>query len=328
MDATVDIVIPTYNRHVRLASTLRSIASQTASGYRTIVVDDGSSPPVAASLDPELVAAANVTCLTSSGNGGPARARNAGVAAGSARFIAFVDDDVDPVSDWLMRHLAVHRSGAPLATIGPLLPPPGWQPTPWNWWEARTLAREYGKMQRGLYAPTCRQFFTGNAVVRRQDFEAAGGFDEHLLRAEDIEFGLRMQDLGTQFRFVATAAGWHDSYRSAESWLRMARQYAAADRLIDRLHPDQGWAEMVARERAGRKRAMRLARRIDRPGQAHERVVRSLMLAARATFALGARSASSRALAMAFDLEYAEGARRAAALDGQDPSHGTARVAA
>ena len=312
MGVSVDIVVPTFNRHARLASTLRGIAAQTVGNYRTIVVDDGSSPPVSASLDPALARAANVTCMTSEGNGGPARARNAGVEAGDAPLIAFVDDDVDPVPDWLQRHLAAHESTAPVATIGPLLAPPGWRPTPWNWWEAQTLAREYARMQRGLYAPTCRQFFTGNAMVRRRDFEAVGGFNERLLRAEDIELGLRLHERGVRFSLVASAAGWHDSFRTADGWRRMARQYAVADRLIDELHPDAGWAAMVAGERASRRRAVLLARRIDRSGLAHERLVAGLLSAARLAFASGVRRASSRALALAFDLEYSHAEREAA----------------
>ncbi|MGD9934275.1 MAG: glycosyltransferase family 2 protein [Dehalococcoidia bacterium] len=312
MGTSVDIVVPTFNRHARLASTLRGIAAQTVRNYRTIVVDDGSSPRVSASLDPALAREANVTCLATEGNGGPARARNLGVAAGDAPLIAFVDDDVDPVPDWLQRHLAAHEGTEPVATIGPLLAPPGWRPTPWNWWEAQTLAREYARMQRGLYAPTCRQFFTGNAMVRRQDFEAVGGFNEALLRAEDIELGLRLHERGVHFSLVTSAVGWHDSFRTADGWRRMARQYALADRVIDELHPDAGWAAMVARERAARRRGVLVARRIDRSGLAHERLVGGLLLAARVAFASGVRRASSRALALAFDLEYSHAERESA----------------
>ncbi len=168
-------------------------------------------------------------------------------------------------------------------------------------------------MEQGLYEPTCRQFFTGNAVVRREDFEALGGFNEGLLRAEDIEFGLRLEERGCHFMFVPSAAGWHESYRSAESWRRMARQYAAADGMIDRLHPRSGWAQMVAAERAARKGPTRLLRRLDRPGSVHAALIGGVMFGARMAFALGARGASSRALGVAFDLEYSEGEREAAA---------------
>lgn len=328
VDSPVDIVIPTFNRHERLASTLRSIAAQTVTTYRTFVVDDGSTPPVARTLDAELADAAHVTCITIEGNGGPARARNAGVAAGSAPIIAFVDDDVDPVPDWLQRHVAVNRKVESVATFGPLLAPPGWQPTPWNWWESQTLAREYGKMERGLYEPTCRQFFTGNAALKRRDFEAAGGFNEALLRAEDIELGLRLQQRGVRFAFVPSAVGWHHSFRTAEGWLRMARQYAAADRIIDGLHPGEGWAAMVASERASRSPLMRFARRADRGGFVHEGLAASLMLGARAASASGARALSSRFLALTFDLEYSQGERTAAERATASGDNQPARAAA
>jgi tRNA uridine 5-carboxymethylaminomethyl modification enzyme len=44
-------------------------------------------------------------------------------------------------------------------------------------------------MVDGVYDPTWRQFFTGNAVVRRDYLVDAGGFDESFTRAEDIELG-------------------------------------------------------------------------------------------------------------------------------------------
>ncbi len=182
--ATVDVVIATFNRPARLARTLAALEGQTRRDFGVIVIDDASTPPVESTLDPRFFASLRLRVLRLDDNHGPGRARNLGIAASEADLIAFVDDDVDPVPGWLATHVAV--ADPQTVSIGPLLAPPGWRPTPWNWWEAATLAREYRRMEEGLYAPTFRQFFTGNALVHRADLIAAGLFV--LLRENRLEW--------------------------------------------------------------------------------------------------------------------------------------------
>jgi glycosyltransferase involved in cell wall biosynthesis len=134
----VDVVIPTYNRQRRLEATLRALERQTYRRFEVFVVDDASTPAV--TLTPHM-AELGITVIRQVRNSGPGAARNAGVAAGTSPLVAFVDDDVDPDPHWLAYHVAAHGRADALVTIGPLLAPPDWSPTPWNWWEAETLAR-------------------------------------------------------------------------------------------------------------------------------------------------------------------------------------------
>src|SRR6185295_4881663 len=97
------------------------------------------------------------------------------------------------------------KRGPHSVVIGPLAAPPDWRPTPWNRWEAETVEAEYDRMIRGVYEPTWRQFFTGNAFLRRADFLDAGGFNETFRRAEDIELGYRLHRLGCEFVFEPEA---------------------------------------------------------------------------------------------------------------------------
>jgi GT2 family glycosyltransferase len=256
----VDVVIATYNRQQRLASTLRSLQRQTASGFGVLVVDDGSDPPVQSALAAELRDQPGVRVLRSPGNRGPAGARNLAISQSTADVIAFIDDDVDADEGWLEAHL--HRLAAGpgnAVVIGPLLAPRDWRPTPWNRWEAAKVAVEYRRMQAGEYAPTWRQFFTGNALVRREHIIAAGGFNESLRRAEDIELGVRLSQLGCSFVFEPAARGWHYANRSREAWLSNADSYAAVDLLLDSVYPELGWHQLMEEELSSRSRASRLA---------------------------------------------------------------------
>lgn len=303
----VDVVIATHARNARLEHTLRALALQDYKHFRVIVADDASPVPV----EPRTQAgAAPVQVIRMNSNEGPARARNLAAARGSAELIAFVDDDVDPSPGWLSAHVAAHCRSQRLATIGPLLAPPDWRPTPWNWWEAATLAREYRRMAAGVYAPTCRQFFTGNAMVPRTEFEAVGGFDERLRRAEDVEFALRLAQRGCTFAFLAEATAWHYAHRTFASWLRMARQYAEADRQIDAAHPDAGWLSLINEELAGRSRALRLLRLAARAALAEKAATSAGGAIARAAFAAGRRRESAMVLSALYDLAYWGAARQ------------------
>jgi GT2 family glycosyltransferase len=301
----VVVVIPTLNRPGGLRRTLAAIAGQTFRDFETVVVDDGSVPAVQDALSLAELGEARARVLRQANNGGPARARNTGILATHSEYIAFCDDDVVPEPGWLDSLLSVARPGT--AAVGPLLAPADWRPRPWNWWEAATLAREYERMERGLYRPTWRQFHTGNALAYRQDVTAAGLFDIQFTRAEDVELALRMSMAGVEFRFVPGARAWHYAERSLESWRRIPGQYGRFDRAIDRMHPELCWLRTVGDEQAGRAWPLRAARATARWGLSRRLAVSSAALIARGFFAAGRRRAASRALSVAWDIEYNAG---------------------
>jgi glycosyltransferase involved in cell wall biosynthesis len=90
-DDLVSVVMPTHNRADRLMWALRSVLDQDHRSIEVIVVDDGSRDRtrevLAAVDDPRL------RPIHLSPNGGVAAARNAGIAAATGRWVAFIDDD-------------------------------------------------------------------------------------------------------------------------------------------------------------------------------------------------------------------------------------------
>jgi glycosyltransferase involved in cell wall biosynthesis len=99
----VSVIIPCFNAQRTIGSTLASAAKQTVRDLEIIVVDDGSTDS-----SPALVAAAAATDarirLITQANGGVSAARNTGIAAASARFIALLDSD----DLWAPDHLETH----------------------------------------------------------------------------------------------------------------------------------------------------------------------------------------------------------------------------
>ncbi len=299
----VDVVIPTFNRPEQLSRCLESLAAQRFRDFRVVVVDDGSTPPVSEALAGSFAGRLDLVVLATAGNGGPARARNLGIAAATAEFVAFIDDDVVADRHWLERHLAAHATAQHAASFGPLLAPADWQPTPWNAWEAHTLEREYRRMAAGLYEPTWRQFFTGNAMVRRLDILEAGSFNESFTRAEDIELALRLQRNGARIVFEPRAVGWHYAHRSLKSWLAIPQAYARFDVALDRLYPEIGWLAVVDRELGQRSRPSETVRALARAVPSAV-LLATAIPAARAAFAVGLRAPSRRLLSLVYDTIY------------------------
>lgn len=114
--APVSVVIPTYRDGDALRRALVSVENQTLQPAEVIVVDDGSPDDNA-----DKVCGASslkiVQLMTLNQNVGPGEARNAGIAASSEPFIAFLDADDEWHPEKLERQMSVMlEPGAPLLT--------------------------------------------------------------------------------------------------------------------------------------------------------------------------------------------------------------------
>lgn len=232
---SVSVVVPTYNRANRLLRVLKALGFQTLNcqQFQVVVISDGSTDGTDDAIR-KLILPYELVYVTQP-NSGPAAARNRGVGCASGELLVFLDDDVEPAEDLLEQHVLTHAAGSEqLVAFGPMLTPPGYRPSAFVRWEQAMLYKQYDAMLRGDFAPTYRQFFTGNASVRRALLLEAGGFDERYRRAEDIELAYRLQLRGARFVFNEKAIGYHYAERTFAAWLRIARAYGEIDVILDR----------------------------------------------------------------------------------------------
>jgi GT2 family glycosyltransferase len=233
----------------------------------------------------------------SQSNRGPAAARNAGIEKAVGEFIVFIDDDVVPEAGLLAEHVRAHREAdREVVVIGPLLTPEGFAMAPWARWEQEMLMKQYRALLRGDWQPSPRQFYTGNASLRRSQILAAGGFDESFRRAEDVELAYRLAARGLGFVFTMKAAGMHYVERSYRSWLDAAYTYGRNDVIFAR-DRDQKWLLSAIRQEF----------------QDRHKLVRSLVRVCRGRSWLASLTASALKLAAdAATLVHADGIERSA----------------
>jgi glycosyltransferase involved in cell wall biosynthesis len=107
----VSVIIPVFNRQAVLRRALGSILSQTFRDYELIVVDDGSTEPIADILSGtgEKI---DLRVLRHDVNRGAAAARNTGAQAARGRYIAFLDSDDAWHSRKLERQIAFMQAEA------------------------------------------------------------------------------------------------------------------------------------------------------------------------------------------------------------------------
>ena len=300
----VSVVIPTHNRRDSLLRVLEALGNQTISPdrFEVIVVCDGCTDGTESTCR-GLTTRYSLRVIVQAQQQSPASARNRGVQDAAGEIIVFLDDDVVPDPGLILEHLRIHDQDERAVAIGPLLAPSGFTLNAWTRWEAATLGAQYRDMGAGRWRPTARQFYTGNASVRRAHLLAVGGFDPGFRRAEDVELAYRLQQSQLSFYFSPNAKGWHYARRSLKSWLDIPRAYGEADVAIHA--SGQLTMGVMAREFHRRRRPLRrLARAcVGRPMLLMPAIGLALAAAQVADWA-GWQPASEAACSAVFNLRY------------------------
>ena len=94
----VSVVVVTYNSAPFLHRILGALAAQTFTDFETVIYDNASTDDTAAIVSS---AALPVTFTRSETNNGYARGNNAAVTHCRGKYLAFINPDTDPDSDWL-----------------------------------------------------------------------------------------------------------------------------------------------------------------------------------------------------------------------------------
>lgn len=180
---SIAAVIPAYNAEEHIAAAIASLQAQTAPPQEIVVVDDGSRDGTAD------VAERSGARVLRRANGGPAAARNAGIAATSSAWVALLDADDICYSNRLEREQA-ETGDERVGVVFSRHRVPGKNPPP------PPDQVDFEVLWRRNCVPT------STVLLRRVAWEQAGGFDEDraLIGVEDYNLWLRLAHAGWQFR--------------------------------------------------------------------------------------------------------------------------------
>jgi glycosyltransferase involved in cell wall biosynthesis len=189
----VAVVVPTFNRAHTIEASVASLLAERSVAVEVIVVDDGSTDDTVVRLerrgDPRLRVLVRE-------HAGIAAARNAGIAASEARYVAFHDSDDLALPGRLARpvhHLDAHPELAFVVQNGRMLPPETSPQAPVEPWIAPHVAA------RLAAAPVAvAEVFRWNLgqlqgmCFRREVVLAAGPLDTSLGILDDLDLVLRV----------------------------------------------------------------------------------------------------------------------------------------
>ena len=209
----VTIVVPAYNR------------LPTWTARQTIIVDDGSIPPLASAT------------LRHDVNRGPGAARNTGLAEVKTPLVAFVDTDVSFTSDdWLtplLPHFADHR----VALVAPRVasaPGATWLAA----YEQRHSPLDLGDEPARIKAGTRVSYVPAAAIVCRTDaIRSIGGFDEDLRTGEDVDLVWRLVAAGHRCRYEPTSIVLHQPRGSLSALVRQRFGFGRSAARLAARHP-------------------------------------------------------------------------------------------
>ena len=228
----VTVVIPVRDRTAELGLCLAGLA-----GHRIIVVDDGSRDPGAVAA---VAAAAGARCVHRAVNGGPAAARNTGLAAVQTPLAAFLDSDCVPAPGWLSPLLPHFRDPAVAAVAPRIVPYP--LPAHAGWlaqYEGISSTLDMGPVPSIVRPGSKVPYVPGAALVVRVAAAGAGaaGFAEHMPVGEDVDFVWRLAAAGWHIRYEPMATVAHQHRVRLGSWFARRVDYGTSAAPLELRHP-------------------------------------------------------------------------------------------
>jgi glycosyltransferase involved in cell wall biosynthesis len=236
----VSVVIPSHQRREPLRRALAALAAQSAdpATYEVVVAVDASTDGTGEMLA-ELKTPYELQAVRPTRRG-RAAACNAAVAAARGEILIVLDDDMQPVVDFVERHRGHHPQGSRRCVLGAVPVELG----PDSPIAARYVKAKFDAHLRRLEDPAHlelpRSFYSGNASLRAESMRAAGGFDESfgIYGNEDVELALRLRAAEVQLLYDPLAAARQEYGKDLGGLQRDTLEKGRTTVMLARAHPE------------------------------------------------------------------------------------------
>jgi len=250
-EPAVSVIIPTHQRREPLRRALLALAQQSAAAaiYEVVVAVDGSSDGSEEML--AELATPYALQVVSGPQRGRAAACNAALERARGEVLIILDDDMQPVPEFVERHRAHHPPGSRLCVLGAVpIELDGTSPL-----AARYVARKFNRHLLALAAPEHRfrprDFYSGNASLRAEALRAVGGFDDSfaVYGNEDVDLSLRLQAAGLELRYDPQALARQEYDKDLRALAADTVHKGTTTVLLARAHPEAFGALRLAAPR-------------------------------------------------------------------------------
>ena len=195
-----------------------------------VVVDDASPVPVEAP-------GPGIEVLRRAHRGGPAAARNTGLAVVETAVTAFLDADCRPDAGWFEPLLA-HFTDARVAAVAPRVRVPAEAGTVLDRYDKASSSLDLGGAPGRVRARTRVSYVPAAALVVRTDaLRSVGGFDEGLSVGEDVDLVWRLDEVGWTVRYEPGVTVEHPTRRGLGAWARRRFDYGTSAGPLAVRHP-------------------------------------------------------------------------------------------
>ena len=246
MAVLVSVVIPTFRRCDSLRRLLVAFTRQTLGpeAYEVLVSIDGSEDGTREMVS-QFSAPYRLRWIWHP-NAGRANACNLGIRAAEADLLVILDDDMEPSKDFLAAHLAAHQHGAEEGSKEICLL--GAVPIRFDRTSSQVVQmmgekseEHMKKLSQAGYCIEMRDFYTGNASIRRGTLLGVGGFDGDfkVYGHEDLELFVRLTNAGISVKYSNQALAYQhfekgfaavvqDRIAAGQTAIQLARKYPSA----------------------------------------------------------------------------------------------------
>jgi mycofactocin system glycosyltransferase len=209
-------------------------------GPRLLVVDDGSHDPAAVAA---VAARHGAELVVRPVNGGPAAARNTGLAAVTTPLVAFVDSDCLLPPAWLDGLLPALADGT--AIVGPRVVGAGGAGAR-ALFETTAGPLDLGAAAGPVGAGTRVGYLPAAVLLCRRDALGAG-FDEAMQVGEDVDLVWRVAEHGHPVRYEPRVVVRHETRTAFADWFAQRAGYGRGGAALAARHPGRLAPVVVSR---------------------------------------------------------------------------------
>ncbi|MFD1173223.1 glycosyltransferase family 2 protein [Oceanobacillus picturae] len=190
----VSCIIPTYKRSDTLVRAINSVLNQSYKNLEVIVVDDNEPDDDYSKITQEKISTINderLRYIQQEQHINGAAARNVGIRAAVGKYIAFLDDDDEWLTNKLEKQVRVLENNSQSGAVSCL----------YSLYKNEALVRKCAPYSaENLHKKVLDRsvaVFTSTVLFRKTSLDNAGHFDENLLRHQDLQLLLDFLKVNT-----------------------------------------------------------------------------------------------------------------------------------